>query len=295
MKSYLYSYGLPFSEILGANLDALMQRVENNKASIIIIDGGVGEGKTTLLTECMDYVNKKHGLPVISLQDKKHPQLSMGAAQFNKHLKQCFEQGLPSCGYDEAGDFSKRGALSRINSMVNRLFETFRGLKILVGITLPNMNMLDSALFDNNIPRLLLHLKGRSNTKGNFSGYSLTQMNWIRYHFDKLSKGNRYICYDKVTPNFYGHFLDLEPERSKALDSISRKGKLEILDLQQVKMEGLLTIDEIQNQIMRSRTWCYQQIAKLKIQPIKRIGKSLFYEKDVPWRLEERAKNRKLR
>ena len=48
-SKWLYKHGLPFSEKLKQNIDELIQRVKNNKASLIIIDGGVGEGKTLSL------------------------------------------------------------------------------------------------------------------------------------------------------------------------------------------------------------------------------------------------------
>ena len=45
-KRILYNYGLPFSKDLARNLDEQKERVKGRKASLIIIDGGIGEGKT---------------------------------------------------------------------------------------------------------------------------------------------------------------------------------------------------------------------------------------------------------
>ena len=98
-----------------------------------------------------------------------------------KKLTVCHEMKLVCIVYDEAGDFSKRGSLSRFNQMLNRTFETYRGFRILVFLGLPNFNVLDNNLFDNQIPRLLLHCSGRGDKYGNFSGYGLEEMNWIRY------------------------------------------------------------------------------------------------------------------
>jgi replicative DNA helicase len=43
---YLYDYGLPYSEKLDSCIASLVNRVEKNKASLLIIDGGIGEGKS---------------------------------------------------------------------------------------------------------------------------------------------------------------------------------------------------------------------------------------------------------
>ena len=63
---------LPFSEVLAWNLDTLDDRIfRMNKAALIVLDGGVGEGKTTLAVHCVDYINKKHGLPEMDIPAKE--------------------------------------------------------------------------------------------------------------------------------------------------------------------------------------------------------------------------------
>ena len=63
----LYKHGLPFSEKLAENVKDLIARIDLNKASLIVIDGGVGEGKTTLAVHIADYVNSLAGMGPISL------------------------------------------------------------------------------------------------------------------------------------------------------------------------------------------------------------------------------------
>ncbi len=284
-RNYLYKYGLPFSEKLGVNINALKTRIDQNKASLLLIDGGVGEGKTTLGVEVVDYYNSLHGLPKLDLGFKAHPQLAMGGDQFIKQLRVCYEKDLPAIFYDEAGDFSKRGSLTRFNALLNRTFETYRGFRILVIIALPNFSILDNNIFYLNIPRGLLHLRDRSENSGTFFGYSLVLMNWIRYWHEKLPKGIKYKCYKKVIPNFKGHFLDLEPERSKQLDAISTSGKLALLGKAEIKLEGLMTYKDLSDKLNRSVVWIRLATQKLKLKEKKIIKKAKYFDENTLNRL----------
>lgn len=285
----LYDHGLPFSEVLSWNLDDLDKRVQGKKASLIIVDGGVGEGKTTLIVEILDYINSLHGHPVIEIEDDKlnsGPQLAMGGADFLKKLTVCHELKLVCIGYDEAGDFSKRGSLSKFNAMLNRTFETFRGYKILVVIGLPCFDVLDGTLFDNQIPRMLLHLRGRTDTHGNFDAYGLEEMNWIRYWMQKWPK-HKPKAYSKVIPNFRGHFLDIAPDRSKKLDRVSTKSKLKILRKSAIKIEGLLSYQELATKVDRSVIWVRKAIANLGIKHKRTLGQVKYFEPEVADRLAD--------
>jgi len=285
----LYNHGLPFSEVLSWNLQDLDARVRGKKASLIIVDGGVGEGKTTLIVEILDYLNSLHGQPVIEIEDDKlnaGPQLSMGGADFLKKLAVCHEKRLVCIGYDEAGDFSKRGSLSKFNAMLNRTFETFRGYKILVVLGLPCFDMLDAGLFDNQIPRLLLHLSARSDYSGNFDGYGLDEMNWLRYWMQKWPK-HKAKAYKKVIPNFRGHFLDLSPARSKMLDRVSTKSKLKILRKSAIKIEGLLSYAELATKCDRSVIWVRKAVANLNIRHSRTLGQVKYFDPDVANRLAD--------
>jgi len=285
----LYPHGQAFSEVLAQNLQDLNDRVHDKKASLIIVDGGVGEGKTTLIVEALDYINSLHGHPVIEIEDDKlnaGPQLSMGGADFLKKLAVCHELKLVCIGYDEAGDFTKRGSLSKFNAMLNRTFDTFRGYKILVVIGLPCFNILDNNLFDNQIPRLLLHLSNRSSNQGNFAGYGLDEMNWIRFWMQKWPK-HKTKAYSKVIPNFRGHFLDVSPTRSKMLDRVSTKNKLKILRKSAIKIEGLLSYAELATKCERSVIWVRKAVANLKIKHARTLSSVKYFDPDVANRLAE--------
>lgn len=284
----VYEHGLPFSETLHKNIVSQNKRVfEEKKASLIIIDGGVGEGKTTLAVEVADAFNKLHGHDEILLNRTQHPQLSMGGKEFMQNLRVCYTLKLVVLIYDEAGDFNRKGAITRFNQMLMRTFETYRGFKIVVILSLPNFAVLENDLFDAKIPRMLIHCHDRGKGHGNFSGYSLAGMGWLRYWYDKLPKGSKYKCYRKVTPNFRGHFLDISPARSKKLDMISTKGKLEILKKAEVRAEGLLTYKDLSAKVGRSLSWVKQMVSKHKIKYKKSIGLVRYFDEDTLNRLTD--------
>jgi hypothetical protein len=277
---YLYDHGLPFSTKLAENLDDAYSRIKRNKASMIIIDGGVGEGKTTLGVLIADYFETKFGSgEKISLEIKDHPQLAMGGKEFAKQLRICFLAGKLIIIYDEGGDYSKRGAMTQFNAFLNRIFETYRAFKILVIICLPSMSVLDNTLFDNKIPRMILHCEDRGDNDGSFRGYSLRNAFFLRYHMKKLE--DKSFAYRIVDPNFVGHFLNLDPERSAKLDKLTIAGKLDILQGAELKLEGLVDRRELANRLAKSPSWVALACAKLKIKPVRYVKKIAFYNKEI--------------
>lgn len=273
---YTYENGLPFSQKLAENMDDLIARVDGKKAAMLIIDGGVGEGKTTLAVQVADYVNSKHGQPEITLNVKGHPQLGLGGAEFMKQLRICYHAGYVIIIYDEAGDFNRRGALTRFNAMLNRVFETYRGFKIIVILCLPSFHVLDKDLFDKNIPRLLLHLDSRTMKAGNFKGYSLYRMMYIQEKMKKLVVKS--FAYDLERSNFRGHFLDLPPERCKKLDKLSTEGKLKTLKDAEIKIEGLLSYSDLAKKLTRSVVWVRMAVGKLKIKQKRTINRLKYFD-----------------
>jgi hypothetical protein len=243
---------------------------------LIILDGGVGEGKTTLLCHILNYINYKHDLPPI---DYDGDQLGLGGVEFLKKLRGCYEKKFPCIGYDEAGDFNRRSSLTSFNAMLNRTFETFRAFKCIIVIALPNFAVLDQQLFDNRIPRLLIHLKTRSNNYGNFTAYDLQSMEWLKFHMSKLPI--KAYAWSKVFPNFHGHFLNLEPEESKKLDQVSTKNKIKILANSEVKIEGLLSIPDIATKLGVTVQTVQLCIKNFKIKEVKKVSRVRYFNKEI--------------
>lgn len=271
MAQRLYKDGLPFSKKLGENLDPIMARIDKKKASLLLIDGGLGEGKSTLAIECADYVARK----LIDLKIN----YSMGGDQFQENLEICYNKAEVVVIYDEAGDFARRGALTTFNRRLVRIFETYRAFKIMVILALPNFAILDERLFELKIPRLLIHCYGRTENQGNFKCYSLYRMQYIKDRMKKLII--KEFSYGMVQPNFYGHFLDLSPERSRALDEISIKGKEKIVTANILESSGLINIVGLMRKLHRSRAWVSNKIRALKLKEARIYKKSKYYDGGV--------------
>jgi hypothetical protein len=284
-KRHTYDSGLPFGKKLGENLKDQVERVAGNKASMIVIDGQVGEGKTTLAVQCADFIQ---GSPI----DLKI-QLAMGGGDFTSKMKICYAAKKIVIIYDEAGDFNKRGSLTKFNAMLNRIFETFRTFKIIVILCLPSLNVLDNTLFDKGIVRLVIHCYDRDNYYGRYKGFSLYRAFYIREFMKKnVVKPQAYI---RTGANFYGCFLDLPPERSRELDKISTEGKLNILDEGEIIYHGLLTIADISIQLEQSVTWVELELKKLSIKPVKRFKRRKYYDPVVVETLSPLAAKSKVR
>jgi len=284
-RKLLYSNGLPFTDPLGASIDQQLERIKNKKASCILIDGAIGTGKTTLATHIVNNINEKDKKGKIDLSIKHHPQLSLGGKEFTGCFRVTHKEGLKVIIYDEAGDFNRRGAIRSFNQMINRLFETYRGFKILVIICLPTFHILDSQLFTNNIPRMLIHITNRNSKYAIFKAYSLSGMNWIRYWYDKLPKGASHKCYSKVQPNFYGKFYNLSLADEKALDHLSTYGKKEVLKKAEKDLKGLLCYTDIGEKLGKSVVWVRAALKDLKIKENSIIDRKKCFNKDVLDRL----------
>jgi hypothetical protein len=278
---YLYSNGYPFLDPLPNSLIGQLERIDQKKASCIIIDGAIGLGKTTLAKEAMDFINGRMGKGKVLLKIKEHPQLSLGGKEFTSCFRETYKRNLPVIAYDEAGDFNRRGAISSFNQVINRLFETYRGFKIIVIICLPNFNLLDNSLFINKIPRMLIHIKDRNMEYGNYQVYSLSGMSWIRYWYDKLPMGAKNKCYKMVQPNFYGKFKNLPPEEERALDLLSTYGKKELMKDSERKLRGVISYNEIAQKLNISLVYTKRLINELKIKHKLVQDQRKFFDKSV--------------
>jgi len=277
VKRYLYDHGLPFSKKLDQNLDDLRKRIKSKKASLMIIDGGIGEGKTTLAVHCAEYFTKT------PLKFKR--QLGMGGVDFQEKLQISIDSGFKVAIYDEAGDFDKRGSITKFNMSLNRVFDTYRTYGILVIIILPNFNVLDNSLFDKQIPRLLIHCYGRNDYYGNYKVYSLYRMFYLKKRMKDLTVKPH--AYGMVDPNFVGHFLDLIPERSEELDKYSTTGKKEIITNNILKAKGLISYMEISKQVNKSIPWIKRKVKDLSIKPAHVYKRRNFYNVSIVEMLRE--------
>ena len=273
-----YENGLPFSDSLKKNIDKQIERIESDKASAIVIDGGYGEGKTTLCKHVGNYINKKFGLPKIDLK-KESPQFAMGGKEFVSKIRTCFENKYPCLIYSEASDFSKRGALTRFNANLNMAFNIYRKFGCIVLIDLVSFDILDNNLMDNKIIRFTVHLKNRGKTYGDFEGFSLHRMYLLKYYMAKTKI--KIYAYRKVRPNFRGHFLNLDKAEEKELDNASTKSKLEILKKTEIQLSGLMAYSDLAHSLSKSIRWVREAVSLLKIKPKRIIKRQKFFDEDA--------------
>lgn len=275
LVSWLYDNGLPFTagpkldsegrivhkDKLLYNLERLEERRQAKKPTLIIIDGMSGNGKTTMTIEVADALQ---GRPI---EFTDH--LFMGGEKFIKGLRVCYEKGLVVAIYTEAGDFSKKATLTKLVRTLDRVFETFRTFNIIVIVDLPYMPKLDSGIFEKGIPRMLIHCHGRGKNSGKFSVYDAERMLWLRMRAADKTVVNKQKIYEMVQPNFRGHFKDLSPERSRALDKLSTSGKSEILQISEIASENLLNYSDLAAKLGRSHEWVRRTVSRLGVKPVK--------------------------
>lgn len=218
----------------------------------------------------------------------------MGANEFVTKFNKCREQGYHAILYDEAGDFAKRGALSMVNKMIIRRFETIRSSKIMVFMSLPLFYSLDAALFDYSIVQGLVHTYGKKQTLnyGNYKTYDAVGVDWLNYWiYEKLKKPERYKAFNIVLPNFMGHFKDLSPKRAEQLEILSNKAKDRESFKALIKAEGLVSIPGLSDKFGKSVNSIRQILLKLKIKPTRRIKHANYYSNDLMPRIEEHINN----
>jgi hypothetical protein len=95
------------------------------------------------------------------------------------------------------------------------------------------------------------------------------------------------FAYKVIEDNFRGHFLDLTPERSKTLDMISVKSKIDILRKSEAKIEGLMSLPELSHKLFKGIPTVRNIIYKMKIKPCRKISKVNYYTMEDLARLSE--------
>jgi len=283
MKHNYFPNGLPFSGDLAKNLDMQVKRVhEYDKASLILIDGQVGEGKTTFAIHVADYLKgayEKQKDGTYKFNPKKavvfEKQLGRGGEEFKNLLKTVYREKLLVCLYDEAGDFTNKRKLSRFNTFINMVFEQYRALKINVVLSMPFFDSLDDDIIKKGIVRMFIHLHGRSNVYGNYKAYTLKRLFYMKNNLKKMVDKRK--VYSR-TPNFTGCFYDLPTERSEQLRNYSITGKLGILEKGDITYQNLKTYREIAEQFDKSIRWVKNKVTKLKLSPTRFYRTKALYD-----------------
>lgn len=269
---------------LKRNIESARVRIhKTKKASLIILDGYQGEGKSTLAVQLAEEYQG------FDLDFAK--QYAVGGDEFKEKFELCITHKLPTIIYDEAGDFDKYSVMSRFNKTMAQFLKTFRVYKILVIVILPFFNDLDPRLFANGIPRLMLHCHGKTETKGFYSAYGLWRMSHIRKYLKNNSNKILDIeVYKFVRPNFRGEFYDLPEAKRLELDKLSTAGKEDIRTKGRINQEGLKSVRDIAESLGRSIIWVKKELGKAKYKPAMYYKRANYYEAKVIDSLEKKKK-----
>ena len=283
MKKLVFGNGLKIDTTLKKNLNGCVERVDGKKASLIIIDGGVGEGKTTLGTICAMEISKEKGEP-FSILD----QVRQGGEDFLKGMEWCVENNRSVIVYDEAGDFNTRASLTHFNKNMNRVFETYRALRIIVILCLPSFADVDSSLMKKKISRMLIHCYSRTKNRGNYKVYSLWRMWYLKKGFKQVTVPDD--AFKMTTPNFFGHFKDLDPADSKILEEHSLEAKKKIITDGTMKDRNMIGIKRIAEETGFSDVSIHKYIKKFE-PVVERVGNKKFYHKEIVQDIIDHKKN----
>jgi len=285
MADNLYKNGFPWHRDFYTNCleEQIKERIEINMPSVILIDGGQGQGKTTLAVHTADYFNKKTGLPPLDLKINSHNQIGMGGVDFVSKFNRAHRSNVPVLIYDEAGDYSRGSTLTWFNLQMSKLFQKIRSANMHIILCLPNFNILDNRLFDDECIRGAIHCHSRQITKtcGNFDVYDMEQISWIRHWYDRLPRARRHSCYSMVSPLFQSHFKNLPKIRAKQLAILSNYGKDKERQSAEINMKGLISNKDIMRYFQRSYIWVQTMLHKYKLEPETKLGKVNYYSKSI--------------
>lgn len=283
MKVTRYKGGELFEYKLAKDLDRWADYCYNRGFPVcILIDGVSNGGKTTLAVEMADYLQ---GRPI---KLKEH--IALGGQELVKKSLQAPAKGHKVIIYDEAGDFSSKGALTRFNKSLHEYFQKYRYLRIILILTIPRFWHIDKVLLEQGVLQALIHIYGDSKTYREFKIYDQSQIWYIKSAISQRKITELDRCYIFGTPNYHGNFKDIEdPARRKELAEIGagRKSKdltelfreQESIKEKGVTIQDLAGVYNVKVQSMRDKLTGLKAIGK--------VGKRAYYDlKEVKKHLE---------
>lgn len=260
-------------------LDDAQRELDGNASlPVIFIDGGQLSGKTTLAVQGIDYINKKNGKPLMDLEDYDNVQYAMGGEQFLRKLPQASSQGYRIVVYDEAGDYARKGAMTRFNKVMDKAIDVMRVHKcIIIFVCHYFPKQVPSEMMDKGLVSCLVHCVSRKpgENRTHVKVYDKESCAYMVNHWIKLVKVPGHIY--RLTPNFVFTFKDLEPERSKQLANLGRSKKKELWDMSEIRLNGLMTQQEMASQLNMSIQWVRNKIKELSEEEEKKYKNKKYY------------------
>lgn len=285
--NYCNTTGTPFSnKVITDNLEIINKRVtKKNLASVIIIDGGLGKGKTTTAVQMASWIE---GSPI----DFKK-QLALGGGELMEKLIICQKEKLSVLVYDEASDFNRRGALTKFNAEVNRVFDVCRAFKVVIIVVLPCVVVLDKDIFNKGIVRAVFHVADKSKKFNLCWAYSAYRAAYLIRDL-KDSKKNPVLgkAYLKTHFNFDFRTYDLIKERAKELERFSTSAKLKVLRNSTIRLQGLSNMGQLAESLGMSKGWVSLTILNKKIACKAVYHRVKYFDSSAMIRLKSFIKNK---
>lgn len=264
------------------NLDDIFDRIKIRKPSLIIIDGGSGEGKTTIGVEIIDYFNKKVNLSPINFRSSQY---AKGGKDFTKKLSLAHKEGYPAIIYDEAGDLNRKTTLSKFNRDLDMVFNQVRAYDMVVVLITQSVGYLENDLFTKGIVRMLINCYGRKDLiKSNFRAYELDRINYLRRSIKEEVTPTK--AYQKITANNYGQFFNLSLKRDNELHKVGFEKKDQDIQKADINLDGLIDYDTLARKSGYSLQTVKIKICHLKIKPIKIFQRKAYFNYSVLDRLK---------
>ena len=255
--------------------------VKANSAVIISMDGTQGSGKTTLATLAVDHINAIDGKPLMDLDDKDCIQYAMGGDQFMRKLPMVSGSGFHVMVYDEGGDYSRKGAVTRFNKTMDRAMDIMRVHKcIIIFVCHYFPKQVPSEMVDKGIVTCLIHCKKRapeqSFVTAQVFGYlaiSFMINHWLKKIIvpEQIYRGE----------NFTFTFRNISEDRSLKLALLGSNKKKELWDLSEIRLNGLVSQQEIATAIGKSQSYVKKKILNLGVEAEKKYKNRKFYSLSV--------------
>lgn len=277
-------------DILYFNLTQWIKRIKGKKAAFIVIDGTVGEGKTTLATHILNIAMQIWNNNKEDIKFKDY--LYTGKEEFIAGLNEQLSNNRHGILYDEAGDYNKQTYRTNQGIEVSRNFEICRVYKLFTILTLPSFFDLPNHLFTSNYVRAVIHCHSRTMSHGKFSLYSLPTCLYMRDYAQKHT-AKRNQAYSIFQPNFRGNWYNHTPEKDKELEDLTMKKKLDISIQTSVRLNDWTNYKEITRETGYTQKHIRNTLKEMKIEPVKIIRKVKYFDKKDIKALYKRLKNTK--
>jgi len=289
MKKHEYSFSFKNTKLKWSNpaftnlIDEQVDRVENKKPSVIVIDGMHSGGKTTLTGHIGQYIESKY-----DREFDYENQVGKGMDNFLERLKWCRENGRKIVVYDEAEDFDRKGAMSRFNRLLNKVFAVMRINKMVVIIVLGIVKKLEYEPIEKGLVRCLINVHGRTGNYANIRLYDAGNIFYLMYLMQKYKNSGKapMMAYSKTATFMRSRILRADSKDETLWDAIDLKDKNRIQDDASLATRGLIDIKTLAKESGYSISSLRTKFRSLKPEVVK-IGRKNYYYRSLINRLAD--------